>query len=149
MKKFRFSLGTVLSYKEQVLESLEAEHAAAMADVIMQEEKLAAEEYEYAEYNREFCENKAAGMQLLDALIYESRLRAMEAQIEQTIERLEELKKIEEEKRELVVEAKKETSSLEKLRDKKLEQCQKEVQKSEEQLIEEFVSNARAISTGA
>ncbi|MPN20524.1 hypothetical protein SDC9_167903 [bioreactor metagenome] len=53
---------------------------------------------------------------------------------------LEVLQKREEEKRAEVVEVKIETSTLEKLKEKKLEQYNKEVQKSEELFIEEFVS---------
>ena len=40
MKKFRFSLETVLDYKQQVLESLQIEHAAIQAKVRAQEERL-------------------------------------------------------------------------------------------------------------
>ena len=50
---------------------------------------------------------------------------------------------MEEKKREAVVEAKKETSSIEKLKEKKLDAYQKAVAKSEELFIEEFVSTAR------
>ena len=48
-----------------------------------------------------------------------------------------------------MVEAKKDTSSLEKLKDKKLDQYQKALQKSEEMLIDEFVSAARINSATA
>lgn len=42
-----------------------------------------------------------------------------------------------------MVEAKKDTSSIEKLREKKLEVYNKAVQKSEENLIDEFVTTKR------
>ena len=37
MKKFRFSLDTVLDYKQQVLDSLRAEHGAILTQVREQE----------------------------------------------------------------------------------------------------------------
>ena len=45
-----------------------------------------------------------------------------------------------------VVEAKKDTSSIEKLREKKLDSYNKAVQKSEELIIEEFVTTARVMA---
>ena len=79
----------------------------------------------------------------LDALKYEQYLRAMERQIEEAHQLLQDLQKQEEAKRKEVVEAKKDTSSIEKLREKKLEVYNKAVQKSEENLIDEFVTTKR------
>ena len=47
MKKFKFSLDSVLSYKEQVLEALQGEHAVILAEVRAQEEVLEAAWQEY------------------------------------------------------------------------------------------------------
>ena len=38
MKKFRFSLETVLHYREQMLDAIKAEHAAALLKVREQED---------------------------------------------------------------------------------------------------------------
>ena len=57
--------------------------------------------------------------------------------------------KKEEEKRAQMIEAKKETASLEKLREQKLDAYNKAVQKSEEAMIDELVSRARAVAAGA
>ena len=75
--------------------------------------------------------------------MYQNGLRAGEQEIQRETRRLEELQAVEEKKREAVVEAKKETSSIEKLKEKKLDAYQKAVAKSEELFIEEFVSTAR------
>ena len=40
MKKFKFALDTVLSYKQQVLDALQGEHAEILARVRNQEELL-------------------------------------------------------------------------------------------------------------
>jgi flagellar FliJ protein len=55
------------------------------------------------------------------------------------------LKKKEEHKRNEVVEARKEKASIEKLKEKKLDQYNKEVLRSEELFIEEFVSNTMSV----
>ena len=75
---------------------------------------------------------------------YVDALRAVEGEIQRETDRLEELRRQEERKRAEVVEAKKETSSIEKLKERKLEDYNKAVLKSDEQFIEEFVSAARA-----
>ena len=48
-----------------------------------------------------------------------------------------------------MVEAKKDTSSIEKLKEKKLDAYHKAVEKSEEQFIEEFVNTARINAANA
>ena len=144
MKKFKFALDSVLSYKEQVLESLQGEHAAILAQVREQEEVLEAVWQDYRDCNEEYRQRKAEGLSIVDAMLYQNGLRALEAEIQQETQRLEELKKPEEAKRQEVVDAKIDTSSIEKLKDKKRELYNKEVAKSEELLIDEFVSSARA-----
>lgn len=145
MKKFKFSLETVLSYKQQVLEALQGEHAALLARVREQETLLQAIWDEYHDYNDEFCERKMTGLPITDAVIYQNGLRVLETRIQRETERLEQLRRQEEQKREQVVEARKETASLEKLREKKLVAYEKELSKAEELLIEEFVSNTASV----
>ena len=70
----------------------------------------------------------------------------MERQIQQAVYRLEELRRQEEAKRLEVVAAKQDTSSIEKLKEKKLDSYNKAVQKSEEAMIDEFVSTTRAMA---
>ena len=106
MKRFKFSLDSVLSYKQQVLDALKGEHAAILAEVREQEERLEAVRQEYRDCNEEYRQRKAEGIAIMDAKI--------------------------------------DTSSIEKLKEKKLDLYNKAVQKSEEVLIDEFVSSARA-----
>lgn len=149
MKKFKFSLDTVLAYKQQVLESLEGEHAAAMARVREQEDLLDGIWKDYRDCDGEYRVRKAEGMTITEATFYQSGLRALELRIQRETVRLEELRREEEAKREEMIEAKKDTSSLEKLKGKKLELYQKTVQKDEERLIDEFVSTVRTNSASA
>lgn len=147
MKKFKFSLETVLSYKDQVLNSLKNEHGAILAAIREQEEVLDEVWRRYREYNEEFCERKRTGMTAVDAVMYQSALRAQELEIKRQTEKLERLQAEEEKKRNEVVEAKKETASLEKLRERKLDNYNKELQKIEEQRIEEFVVTQRVMTS--
>ena len=144
MKKFKFSLDSVLSYKQQVLDALKGEHAAILAQVREQEAVLDAVWQEYRDCNSEFSRRKAEGMTIADAMFYENGLRALEAEIQRETDKLAELRKKEEAKRQEVVDAKIDTSSIEKLKEHKLEDYKKAVQKAEENLIDEFVSSARA-----
>lgn len=146
MKKFRFSLESVLDYKQQALDSLKREYGAIVAQVKAQEDYLAGLESDYREMDAEFCQRKLEGIAILDAMRYEQYLRAMERQIQQAILRLEDLRRLEEAKRAEVVSAKQDTSAIEKLKDKKLDSYNKAVQKSEEAMIDEFVSTTRAMA---
>ena len=137
MKRFQFSLNTVLSYKQQVLEELQNEHGQLLYQVRQQELVLQAAEERYRGLNLEFRQAETEGLTIAEALRYESGLQ-------REAKRLREYEAAAEEKRRQVVAARQDTASLEKLRDKKWEDYQKQVQKGEELLIEELVTAARA-----
>ena len=149
MKKFKFSLDTVLSYKQQVLEALQGEHALALAAVREQETLLENLWQQYRDYNAEYRRRAEEGLPLTEALMYQNGLRAAEQEIQRETQRLEELRAEEEKRREKVIEAKKDTSSIEKLREKKLDAYHKAEAKSEEAFIEEFVSTIRVNAANA
>ena len=146
MKKFQFGLDTVLDYKTQILESLQAEHGAILAQVRKQEEVLRRLEHRYGQTNEAFCEKKKTGLSVADALAFETGLRALEKDIHREGEKLAQLRRREAAKRAEVVQAKQDTSSLEKLKDKKWEAYRKEEQKAEERFIDELVSTNRAVA---
>lgn len=149
MKKFKFALDTVLSYKQQVLDALQGEYAAAMAKVHAQEEVLDAVWQEYRECNEEYRQRKAEGLAITDAMIFESSLRSGELHIQRETDKLEKLQAEAERKRQEMVDAKIDTSSLEKLKDKKLEQYRKDEQKNEELLVDEFISATRTAASAS
>ena len=148
MKKFKFSLETVLAYKQQVLESLQTEHAAIIARVHAQEGLLETLWRNYEAYSAEYRTRCEEGIAVTDALACQANLRAREREIKEASEHLEQLRHEEEAKRMEVVEAKQETSSIEKLREKKLNTYNAAIAKSEEQFIEEFVSSRRSVAAG-
>ena len=146
MKKFRFSLETVLDYKNQALDALRAEHGAILAQVRAQEKVIEDLEAEHREVDADFTRRKLEGINVLDAMSCEQYLRSLERKLQEEYRRLERLRKREEEKRSQVVEARKETATIEKLKEHKLEDYRKAEQKDEEQRIEEFVSTTRAMA---
>lgn len=146
MKKFRFSLETVLDYKQQALDALRAEHGAILAQVRAQESVIEGLEGEHRQVDGEFSQRKLEGITVLDALNYEQYLRALEREILEARRKLEVLRRKEEAKRAQVVEVWKETATLEKLKEHKLDDYRKAEQKAEEQRIEEFVSTTRAMA---
>jgi flagellar FliJ protein len=140
MKKFTFQLESVMNFKNQRLESKKAEHAKVIAMVNDQNEKIESLLEKFKCVNAEFNEKKMIGLSVIEAMEYSGFLYKLEVEIQLEKRKLAKLKKAEEEKRAEVVEVKIETSTLEKLKEKKLEIYNKEVQKSEELYIEEFVS---------
>ncbi len=148
MKKFRFALETVLSYKQQVLEALQGEQAAILAEVYQQEQVLAELKDHYQAEAAEYRTRCSEGMEIKDVLAWQAALRARERGIEAAVRKLDLLKKKAEEKRQEVVAAKQDTSSIEKLREKQLSSYNMAVAKSEEKFIEEFVTSRRS-SEGA
>ena len=132
-----------------MLEALQGEHALALAAVREQETLLEDLWQEYREYNAEYRRRAEEGLVLTEALMYQNGLRAAEQEIQRQTQRLEELRAEEEKKRERVVEAKKDTSSIEKLKEKKLDAYHKAEAKSEEAFIEEFVSTMRINAANA
>ncbi len=146
MKKFRFSLETVLDYKNHALDALRAEHGAILAQIRAQEQVIDNLETEHREADADFTRRKMEGINVLDAMSYEQYLRCLERKLQEEYRKLDRLRKREEDKRAQVVEARKETATIEKLKEHKLEDYRKAEQKDEEQRIEEFVSTTRAMA---
>ena len=146
MKKFRFSLETVLDYKNQALDALRAEHGAILAQVRAQEQLIEDLETEHRQADDDFTQRKLEGINVLDAMSFEQYLRSLERKLQEEYRKLDRLRRREEDKRAQVVEARKETATIEKLKEHKLEDYRKAEQKDQEQQIEEFVSSTRAMA---
>lgn len=151
MKKFKFQLDTVLRYKNQVLDIRLAEHGSALAAVRRQEAVL-----EQARQNRIACEEeyrqkKAEGITIAGSMKYETGIEVLERRVQREAGLLKELQKAEEEKRRLLVEARQETQSLEKLKDIKRGEYDAAVAKAEEKEIDDLVMARRsaAVQEGA
>jgi flagellar FliJ protein len=145
MKKFNFPLNTVLNYKDQALDNLKSEHAQILAKVARQEKKIddLIEQREAACTN--YRETMKTGLSINVMRESENYITLMQQRILAEQKTLKKLQKREEQKRFEVVEARKEKASIEKLKEKKLAQYNKEVMRSEELFIEEFVSNKMSV----
>lgn len=141
MKKFVFSLDKVLSYKRQYENSIRNEHAAIVHEIKLQEERFA----ELAEKDREIREQmkreQEAGCLILRIHTFEGYLEYLKGEMFRATKKLNALRRQEELKRKELIAAKTDTTSIDKLKEKKLEEYNYLVQKEQEQLIEEFVNH--------
>jgi len=147
MKQFRFSLETVLDYKQKAMDSLQIEYGLLLSKVHQQEEVLAEAQQRYQETNEEFRERKQHGLTIAGAISYEVGLSVLEQEIRNEEESLRALKLQETELHAKLVESKIDTSSLELLRDKKLQSYQQVAQKMDEQFIDELFASSRKNAT--
>lgn len=141
MKKFAFALDKVLDYKEQVENNLKNEYSQIAKRVKDQEQKLERLNMEFAGCRNEFEARKKQGCPVNVMITYDGYLNSIRMRIEEEKKVLEKLKIEEERKRQEMVRAKVETSSFERLKEKKKAEYDKDTQKQEEKFIEEFVSN--------
>lgn len=139
MKKFRFPLDIVLEYRRQVQDSLQVELGAAAAEVCRQEQVLENARRRYADINREYREKAALGLSIAEMRGYETGLKVQQGVIARELAQLETLRRRMEAKRQELVSAKLDVSSVEKLREKKLQAYVKDAEKSEEQFIDDLV----------
>ncbi len=144
MKKFKFSLEKVLSYKEQVEDSLRNEHAEILRQIAEQEQKLEELEVEYGLQAVKVESEKKKGCTIMTLNMYESYLHTVAGKIKRQMNIIKQLRIKEEEKLGEVIQAKIETSSIDTIKDKRMEEYRQVEQKAEEAYIEEFVSNARS-----
>ncbi len=149
MKKFVFSLDKVLDYKEQVENNLRNEYSQIAQRVRLQEQKVNDLNAEFAGCRNEFEARKKQGCTVSTMLTYDGYLNSIRRQIEAEKKVLAQLRQEEEKKRQEMVRAKVETSSFERLKEKKKTEYEKEARKKDEQFIEEFVSNLTSVKNAA
>ncbi len=146
MKKFAFTLDKVLNYKRQYEGSLRNEHAEIMQQVAAQEEAVARLEQEETQMREELNGEKKSGCRLQEINAYEGYLVYLRGEVNREKHNLAVLKRKEEAKRAELIEAKKETTSIDKLKDRKLEEYGRLLAKEQEQLIEEFVNHELSLA---
>lgn len=143
MKKFQFGLDRVLDYRQRILEGRQNEYAAATRRVQEQQARLDAVQERYQSLNNRFREEAAAGITIADAMSYENGLRVLEREIARETQTLQRLEQEAKEKRQRMLQAYMDATVLERLKEKQRDAYEKEVQKRDEQFIEELVSAAR------
>ncbi len=137
MKRFKYSLETVLDYKNQVLDNLKQEHAEITRSVNEKREEIHHLERTMDDYQAEFDETKSAGAPIESFRLYNICIERMGKIIEEEKEHLVFLEEKQEKKKIEVVEAKVDTSKFEKLKGKKLQEYRKAELKEEEAFAEE------------
>ena len=146
MKQFSFSLDRVLNYKIQIERNLRNEHAQMMQRVMKKEEQIAILEKKHRACAAEYDQVKEQGSMVNRLRTYEDYLQFLSDKINVEKQSLAHLKVQEEKKRQEVIIAKQDTSSIDMLKAKRRQEYDKEVQKDDERLIEEFVSNTMSAS---
>lgn len=141
MKKFNFSLDGVLNYKHQILESVKTDYNKALLMLNNQEHKVQNLIKEYSIQNNSYNSQKEIGINPMQAMSYINYLQQLEKNIQKETLLLNEFKEAEKNKRKELVQAKQETSSIEKLKEKQREEYDKQVVKIEEIFIEELISS--------
>lgn len=148
MKKFSFSLQRLLDYKEQVLDierAVLSDMNAALNRLIDELARLREERAKRAEEYRETLQKSVTPLELQTHSNY---MRMLEENISQKETQIEMQRQAVENQTDKVRDVKIEISTMEKLREKKLEEYNYLDNKAQEQFIEEFVSNAKAVSQG-
>ena len=137
MKKFQFGLDRVLDYRQRILEGRQNEYATATRRVQEQQARLDAVQERYQSLNNRFREEAAAGITIADAMSYENGLRVLEREIARETQTLQRLEQEAKEMRQRMLQAYMDATVLERLKEKQRNAYEKEVQKRDEQFIEE------------
>lgn len=141
MKKFAFSLQKLKNYKEQILQK-EKNDLANLRGQLQQainEKKRILRELHAA--NDDFVRRSSQGMEIQHIVLAKSYIKSLSDQIRAYERRIMQLGKAIETQLQVVVEATRECSSLEKLYDKQYEEYRVAEGKAEEIFIAEFVSS--------
>lgn len=141
MAKFKFSLKAVERYREIVLDDKKSEFAIAVSNVRQQEEAIEKIKQDIEAVHLELEEKNRDGISVLEMQSYGYYLKKLSNNLEEAEDKLVGLKKIEEMHRLSMVEARTDSMSIEKIKEKRIFEHMKAEQKKEELFIEEFVSN--------
>jgi len=143
MRKFNFSLQKVLEINKQMLNNLKLELTNLIYQVANIETDIENLNNKYSAINKEFIEKSAVSVTVEEIAYYKMLMLNILRKAEEKDEYREILNGKAEDKRNEILNMNKEVSALEKLRDKKMEEYNISVKKSEEIFIEEFVSANR------
>ena len=142
MKRFEFSLNKLKGYKEQVLDREKNDLAHLRRQQQQYIDEKTALENKLRNSNREFVERSAAGMSVLQLTTFKGYHQSLSAQIRELEASIAKMEEKVQRQLNVVIEATKEVSSLEKLEEKQLEEYNFKAAKAEEQFIAEYVTNS-------
>ena len=148
MKQFRFQLEPVLDYKTQALDALQVELNTAQALVAAQERQVDEARKRLTEYDADYSQRKQDGMTIIEAMECESCRVVLQRRLRQELDKLRRLEKQAEDKRNEVVEARKETHSLEKLKEIRKKEYHTALAKAEEKQMDDLTAARRVAAAG-
>ncbi|MGX8702388.1 flagellar export protein FliJ [Caproiciproducens sp.] len=143
MKKFAFSLEKVLGFKQQTLDVKKNELALLQVKLTELEKEIYVLNDQFTATNRKMLEELQKGLSAGDMLIYKTYFNTLNQKILHLIDQKKQLLDIIAQKKADIVAVNSEISGLEKLRDKQLTEYLKQIQKSEELAMDEYVGQAR------
>lgn len=143
MKKFQYSLETVMDYKTQLLDRVQREFSEAVARLRRQRQYLELLYERRRELETEFGRLKQRGGAIQRFQLFQEVLDRRSEEIRLEEGRLRKLQEETDRKQAELVEAKVDVSKFEKLKEHKLSDYQKEIQRADEQFIEEFIAHKR------
>lgn len=147
MKRFQFQLEPVLNFKQQGLDALMVELSAIQAQVAAQENRRSAAYQKLAEFDEEYASRRSEGLTVVEALEYQSCQQVLEQRARKEHEELLRLQREAERKRGEVVEARKETHSLERLKEVRQTEHRAAEQKAEEKDLDDLTASRRTAAT--
>lgn len=141
MKKFQFSLSGVQRYKEQTLDMIKMEYAAAENAVAVQERYVKQLQATFRSFNDDLKKkNREVGININELNNAKRYLIDLQNIIDSEIIKQAKLEDDAEEVKQRMIVAKQEAASIDILREKQETEYKIAVQKSEDSFIEEFIS---------
>ncbi|MCL2033870.1 MAG: flagellar export protein FliJ [Oscillospiraceae bacterium] len=146
MKKFIFTLQKLLDYKIQVLDAERATLAEMNAVLRSFEDTLASLRAERARRSSEYQKQIAAGITPVDMQMHRNYLRTLDDLIFQKEVQIDMQRKVIDKQMDKVRETNMDISTMEKLKETRLEEYNYLERKEQELFIEEFISNKKVMS---
>ncbi len=143
--KFNFSLEKVLNYKEKIKNQKQQELADAIAKLKKAEERLLDLENENDEYALKMEEDKQKPYRVEQIRMYENYFLVLRTKIEEVKVVVKACGAEVEQCRNELLQAKVEEATIDKLKEKRLDEHTKMLQKKEERQLEEFFASSSSI----
>lgn len=148
MKKFEFSLGHILDYRERLLDEEKGALQRIKAERDAIEESIRRLEREFAEASLKMVKAQMEGTTIVEIRKIGAQLDNIRMQQEQLKKELKEAELKVEHQMKVVIAANQEVSKLDKLQERQLEEYRHDVNKAEEDRVDEFVAQTLCRTAG-
>lgn len=143
MKKFNFPLQKVLDYRKQLLEVERNKLKLINAKILNIEQRRTELNKEYEIKNNQFEEDAKNGLQAMEYQTRQDYLANLLEKDSKLLSLLKKTKKQQKEQTKVVIKSNQSVLILERLKDKKIEEYNKDVLKDAEKMIDEFVNSKK------